>query len=184
MERDTLKYRHLDIEDTFCHPKYVLHLCTFQPLKSGHFFGAPRGPDSLVPRLPFQISIACSTGKASWKGSHGNEARVRIRGVPLCLLPHPTGSTYKNLVDVVESGYLSEETISQSVVKLMKDFIHLGVIDPPDLVPYNKCVCVCACTCVFGGGGGVVCVCVTNLAFFPGFPTFSYCKSASNWEQG
>ncbi len=58
-----------------------------------------------------------------------------------------TVSTYKNLVvGVVESGFLSEETISESVVKLMTEFIHLGVIDPSDLVPYNKCdVGLCAC---------------------------------------
>lgn len=63
-----------------------------------------------------------------------------------CLLPHllllPSfslpGKTYGNLVDVLNEGVITEEMIDVSTIRLMKGFISLGVLDPPDSVPYNK----------------------------------------------
>ena len=40
LNQDTLKYGYLDIGQFL--PSQILHLCTFQTLKSGHFLG-PQG---------------------------------------------------------------------------------------------------------------------------------------------
>ena len=42
-----------------------------------------------------------------------------------------------NLASAVIGGYLSEDELDVSVVRLMRGFIMLGVLDPPDMVPYN-----------------------------------------------
>ena len=55
-----------------------------------------------------------------------------------CLWFIYTGITYGNLPDVLSAGMITEEMIDTSVVRLMKGFISLGVLDPPDSVPYNK----------------------------------------------
>ena len=47
------------------------------------------------------------------------------------------GSEYLNLASAVIGGYLSEDELDVSVVRLMRGFIMLGVLDPPDMVPYN-----------------------------------------------
>ena len=48
------------------------------------------------------------------------------------------GITYANLPDVLNAGLVTEAMIDTSVVRLMKGFISLGVLDPPDSVPYNR----------------------------------------------
>lgn len=47
------------------------------------------------------------------------------------------GSTYANLLEVLNKGLITEGMIDTSVIRLMKGFISLGVLDPPDSVPYN-----------------------------------------------
>ena len=56
----------------------------------------------------------------------------------LCFFTVPIGDTYANLLNVLNEGLITEDMIDTSVVRLMKAFISLGVLDPPDSVPYNK----------------------------------------------
>ena len=55
-----------------------------------------------------------------------------------CYVVSFSGSTYDNLLEVLNEGLITEEYIDTSVIRLMHGFISLGVLDPPDTVPYNK----------------------------------------------
>ena len=48
------------------------------------------------------------------------------------------GREYSNLLTSTQQGRMSTEELSVSVVRLMKAFIMLGALDPPEMVPYSK----------------------------------------------
>ena len=48
------------------------------------------------------------------------------------------GREYSNLLTSSQEGRMSEEELSVSVTRLMKAFIMLGALDPPEMVPYSK----------------------------------------------
>ena len=48
------------------------------------------------------------------------------------------GHEYSFLLTSAQEGRMSKEELSVSVVRLMKAFISLGALDPPDVVPYSK----------------------------------------------
>ena len=48
------------------------------------------------------------------------------------------GSEYHYLLTSNQEGRMSSEELSVSVVRLMKAFIMLGALDPPEMVPYSK----------------------------------------------
>ena len=48
------------------------------------------------------------------------------------------GSEYQSLINSTQKGTMSKEELSVSVVRLMKAFIMLGALDPPDMVPYSR----------------------------------------------
>jgi len=48
------------------------------------------------------------------------------------------GSTYINVVSAVQDGYLSELDVDIAVGRVIRGFILLGILDPPNMVPYNK----------------------------------------------
>ena len=56
----------------------------------------------------------------------------------LTVFNHTAGSEYHYLATSTQEGRMSEEELSTSVVRLMKAFIMLGALDPPDMVPYSK----------------------------------------------
>jgi beta-glucosidase len=48
------------------------------------------------------------------------------------------GCTYEALVEAVERGLISEETIDQSLTRLFTARFRLGMFDPPEMVPYAQ----------------------------------------------
>ena len=48
------------------------------------------------------------------------------------------GSEYRYLANSTQSGRISKEELSVSVVRIMKAFIMLGELDPPEMVPYSR----------------------------------------------
>ena len=48
------------------------------------------------------------------------------------------GREYNNLLTSTQEGRMSKEELSVSVTRLMKAFIMLGALDPPEMVPYSK----------------------------------------------
>jgi beta-glucosidase len=48
------------------------------------------------------------------------------------------GSTYPALLEAVEQGLISEETIDRAVERLFMARYHLGMFDPPEQVPYAQ----------------------------------------------
>ena len=48
------------------------------------------------------------------------------------------GHEYHSLTTSTQEGRMSEEELSVSVTRLMKAFIMLGALDPPEMVPYSK----------------------------------------------
>ena len=48
------------------------------------------------------------------------------------------GNGFSYLLNATEQGYVSQDELGASVTRLMKAFIQLGVLDPWDMVPYNK----------------------------------------------
>ena len=48
------------------------------------------------------------------------------------------GSEYRYLLTSNQEGRMSKEELSVSVTRLMKAFIMLGALDPPEMVPYSK----------------------------------------------
>ena len=48
------------------------------------------------------------------------------------------GREYSHLLTSTQEGRMSEEELSVSVTRLMKAFIMLGALDPPEMVPYSK----------------------------------------------
>jgi beta-glucosidase len=48
------------------------------------------------------------------------------------------GDTYKSLVNAVKQGLISESEIDRALKRLFEARFHLGVFDPPEMVPYSK----------------------------------------------
>jgi beta-glucosidase len=48
------------------------------------------------------------------------------------------GSQYKNLLEAVEKGFITESEIDVSVRRLFRARFKLGMFDPPEMVPYTK----------------------------------------------
>ena len=62
-----------------------------------------------------------------------------IQNLTMSLLPSLyAGREYNNLLISTQEGRMSKEELSVSVTRLMKAFIMLGVLDPPEMVPYSK----------------------------------------------
>ena len=92
-------------------------------------------PDQTQRRLSFVWKPAV-IGTVVWTCVVWNIESGSILTVDFFLMH--AGSEYHYLLTSVQEGRMSEEELSVSVTRLMKAFIMLGALDPPEMVPYSK----------------------------------------------
>ena len=87
--------------------------------------------------------IAALAGFGEYLSSEQLQIIVCSSSVMITNNPHQwcsltAGHEYQYLTNSTQQGRLSKEELSVSVVRIMKTFIMLGELDPPDMVPYSK----------------------------------------------